>query len=137
MFVPLNSCLKTLPALLLFFTFGCVTSIPLVTPEQIARADYGRVPVSHNYQSAVKDYMQGVLFDPHTAHYRFFGEPQKGYVRISGTKNPSPVFGYLVQVGIDAKNLKGSYVGEQPYRFFIKNETLYLLNSSDNAEVVP
>ncbi|MDK2745286.1 MAG: hypothetical protein NDI90_20490 [Nitrospira sp. BO4] len=137
MFVLLKSYFKTLPALLLLLTLGCVTSIPPVTPEQIARADYGKVPARTIYQEAVKDYMQGVLFDPYTAYYRFFGEPQKGYVRISGTKNPSPVFGYLVQVGIDAKNLKGSYVGEHPYRFLIKNETLYLLNSSDNAEVVP
>ncbi|MBX3331364.1 MAG: hypothetical protein KF722_13235 [Nitrospira sp.] len=79
--------------------------------------------------------MQGVLSDPYTAHYRFLGEPQKGYAYLSGTRKP-PVFGYLVQVVINAKNLMGNYVGEQPFRFFIKNEMLYPLDTSDKAEVV-
>ena len=135
MISPLKVCLRTLSALLLLLTLGCVTSPIPVTPEQIASADYGTVPVPPTYQHAIKDYMQGVLFDPYPAHYRFVGEPQRGYAYLSGTRKP-PVFGYLVQVEIDAKNLKGRYVGEQPYRFFIKNETLYMLDTSTKAEVV-
>jgi hypothetical protein len=42
-----------------------------------------------------------------------------------------------VQVGINAKNLMGNYVGEEPYRFFIKNDILYPLSNFDKAEVVP
>src|SRR5262249_12848892 len=118
--------------LFLLCTLGCATP---VTPEQIATADYGIVPLPHIYQNAVKDYMEGVLFDPYTARYRFLGEPQKGYAYLSGTRKP-PVFGYLVQVAINAKNLWGNYMGEQPFRFFIKNEMLYPLTKSDKAEVV-
>jgi len=125
----------TIPALLLFFVLGCAMLVSPLTPEQIAGADYGTVPVSSTYQQAIKDYMQGILFDPYTAHYRFLGKPQKGYAYISGTMKP-PVFGYLVHVGIDAKNLRGRYVGEEPYRFFIKNEALYMLDKSVTAEIV-
>jgi hypothetical protein len=128
----LKACLRTFPALLLLLILGCVTP---VTPEQIASADYGEVPVAPTYQHAIKHHMQGVLWEPFTAYYRFLGEPQKGYVCLSGRMKP-PVFGYLVHVGINAKNLKGNYVGEKPYRFFIKNELLYVLSESDKAEVV-
>lgn len=125
--------LRSLPGLLLLLTVGCVTP---VTPEDIAGADYGTVPVSPIYQNAIKRFMQPFLFEPSSARFRFIGEPQKGYAYLSGRRNP-PLFGYLVHVNIDAKSLKGNYVGEQPHRFFIKNETLYVLKQSDKAEVVP
>lgn len=128
----MKTSLGCLPALLLLLTLGCVTP---VTPEQIASADYGTVPVSSIYQSAVKQLMQPVLFEPSTARFRFIGEPQKSYVYLSGGRKP-PLFGYLVRVGITAKTLKGEYAEEAPYRFFIKNEMLYLLRRSDTAEVV-
>ncbi len=97
-------CLASLAALFFLCTLGCVTP---VTPEQIASADYGTVPDPQIYQDAVKDYMEGVLFDPYTAHYRFVGEPQRGYAYLSGRRKP-PVFGYLVQVAIEDKNLWGN-----------------------------
>ena len=128
----MKTCLRTLPTLLLPLTLGCVTP---VTPEQIAGADYGEVPVASTYQHAIKRYMLGVLWEPLTASYRFLGEPQKGYAYLSGWMKP-PVFGYLVHVGINAKNMKG-YAGEKQYRFFLKNELVYLLSESDKAEVLP
>ncbi len=123
---------RSLSALLLLVTLGCVTPI---TSEQIASADYGTVPSSPTYQNAIKHFMQPLLFDPFTARFRFIGEPQKGYAYLSSRRSP-PVFGYLVHVGINAKNLMGDYVGEEPYRFFIKNDTLYPLSKFDKAEVV-
>lgn len=79
--------------------------------------------------------MQGILLDPDSARYRYIGEPQKGYAYLSGTKNP-PVFGYLVQVEIDAKSMMGIYVGKELYRFLIKNGTLYMLATSMKPKVV-
>ena len=122
-----------LPALLLLLALGCVTP---VTPEQIASADYGTVPDPSTYQKAIKQLIQPLLFDPFTARFRFIGEPQKGYAYLSGRRQP-PMFGYLVQVGINSKNMMDNHVGEEPVRFVIKNDTLYLLNNSDKAEVVP
>jgi len=135
MISPLKTSLRTVPALLLLLTLGCITSPIPVTPEQIASADYGTVPVPPAYQDAIKGYMQEILFDPRTARYRFVGEPQRGYAYLLGRRKP-PVFGYLVQVEIDAKNLKGRYTGERSYRFFIKDETLYPLDTSTKTEVV-
>lgn len=125
--------LRCLPVLLLLLTLGCVTP---VTPEQMASADYGPVPVSPTYQNAIKHLIQPLLLEPFTARFRFVGEPQKGYAYLSGWRQP-PMFGYLVHVGINAKNMMGNYVGEEQYRFFIKNGTLYMLHTTDKAEVVP
>lgn len=125
--------LRCLPLLFLLVTLGCVTP---VTPEQMANADYGTVPVSPTYQIAIKHLMQPYFYEPVTARFRFVGEPQKGYVYLSGWRQP-PIFGYLVHVGISAKTLMGNDAGEEPYRFFIKNDMLFLLNKSDTAEVVP
>ena len=118
--------------LLLLLTLGCVTP---VTPEQIAGADYGTVPEASIYQKAIQDLVQQSLLEPFPARIRVIREPQKGYAYLSGRRKP-PEFGYIVHVGITAKNLMGEYRSEKPHRFFIKNEALYLLNKSDKAEVV-
>ncbi|MBS0149617.1 MAG: hypothetical protein JSR31_01675 [Nitrospira sp.] len=123
---------RSLLILLLLLVAGCVTP---VTPEQIASADYGTVPESSVYQKAIQDLVQQSLLEPFPARLRFIGEPQKGYAYLSGRRKP-PEFGYIVHVGITAKNLMGEYGGEKPRRFFIKNEALYLLNESDKVEVV-
>ncbi|MBX3307594.1 MAG: hypothetical protein KF751_16245 [Nitrospira sp.] len=124
--------LRSLLALLLLFTVGCVTP---VTPEQIAGADYGTVPEASIYQKAIQDLVQQSLLEPFPARIRIIREPQKGYAYLSGRRKP-PEFGYIVHVGITAKNFMGEYRSEKPQQFFIKNETLYLLNKSDRAEVV-
>ena len=118
--------------LLLLLTLGCVTP---VTPEQIAGADYGTVPEASLYQKAIQDLVQQSLLEPFPARIRVIREPQKGYAYLSGRRKP-PEFGYIVHVGITAKNLMGEYRGEETHRLFIKNDTLYLLNKSDRAEVV-
>lgn len=124
--------LRNLPALLLLLTVGCATPL---TPEQIASADYGTTPEPSVYRKAIQDLVQQLLLEPFPARFRFTEEPQKGYVYLSGRRQP-PVFGYIVQVKISARNFRGEYASEEPYRFFIKNDTLYLLNKSDQAEVV-
>ncbi|NGZ08210.1 MAG: hypothetical protein CV088_02350 [Nitrospira sp. LK70] len=134
MISPLNVCLRTVLALFLLLTLGCITPPVPVTPEQIASADYGAVPVSPAYQDAIKRLMHGILLDPDAARYQFVGEPQRGYVYLSGKK--PPVFGYLVHVEINAKSMMGFYVGKKPYRFLIKNGSLYMLPPFVKAEAV-
>ncbi len=129
---PLKANLRSLLVLLLLLTLGCVTP---VTPEQIAGADYGTVPEASIYQKAIQDLVQQSLLEPFPARIRIIREPQKGYAYLSGRRKP-PEFGYIVHAGITAKNFMGEYRSEKPQRFFIKNETLYLLNESDKADVV-
>jgi hypothetical protein len=122
--------LQLAPVLLFVLLSACATP---VSPEQIASADYGKLP--SNYQHAIIGYMQVILFDPYSAHYRVFGDPVKGYAYVSGTREP-PVFGYLVTVGINAKNGRGAYVGEKPYIFLFHNDQLWTLDEYHEGIVV-
>lgn len=104
------------------FLSSCAT-VP--TEDQIDTADYGSYP--SNYQTAIMNSMNAILFDPYSAVYRF-GTPYKGYAYVNGSLKP-PVFGYLVNVGINAKNRMGGYVGEKPHTFFFKDDSLWNLQS--------
>ena len=122
--------LKIIPVLFVVLISGCKTSI---SPEQIASADYGKLP--SNYQEAIKGHMKTLLFDPDSAHYRFVDDPIKGYAYVLGTLDP-PVFGQLVTVRINAKGRLGEYVGEKPYTFLFKNEKFWMLSEFITREVV-
>ena len=98
---------------IVLFLLACAT-VP--TPEQISEADYGSYP--DNYQEIVKAYYSQRLFDPYSAHYRWIKPPSKGYFSEFGQFK----FGYIVFVGINAKNRMGGYVGEQQESILIKND---------------
>lgn len=85
----------------------------------IDAADYGIHP--SNYQEIVKAYFQGILKDPYSAQYRF-SEPYKAYLRAAPIVGGNPkTFGYIAEVGVNAKNSYGGYTGEKQYRIFIRN----------------
>jgi hypothetical protein len=98
-----GSFMLSLMAVALLLT-SCATA---PTKEQMANASYGSYPT--NYQASITNYMSNLLFDPYSAVYRF-GSPYKGYAYVNGTLKP-PMFGYLVDVGINAKNRMSGYVG--------------------------
>jgi|CXWL01.1.fsa_nt_gi hypothetical protein len=109
---------------------GCVST---ATPEQLASADYGTI--TPTYKEAIQNYMVGVLIDPESGRYRYFGEPIKGYAFVRGTINP-PEFGYLVNVGINAKNRMGGYSGEKLYAFLFKNSQFWMLSDYTAREII-
>jgi hypothetical protein len=110
---------------------GCVHT--LATPQQIAQADYGTLGSS--YKDAIQNSMQTVLFDPESARYRYLGTPVRGcaIVAIGG----QPVFGYLVEVNINAKNRLGGYVGEDTFTFLVRNDEVWRLSYFTPKQVTP
>lgn len=96
---------------------GCATT--KLTPEQAAKADYGEYP--SDYQKIVEDHFSHSLFDPYSAHYRF-EKPYQGFSTKAPIVGGGPdKFGWLVEVGVNAKNRLGGYVGEKQFRLLIKN----------------
>ena len=94
---------------------GCAAT---VSQQEIAGADYGQYPA--DYEQTIKNAMSGLLKDPYSAVYRF-GMPMKGYARdgiIAGGKSH---FGYIIPVGVNAKNSYGGYTGEKMYYFLINS----------------
>lgn len=108
--------LRYITLLVVLLVAGCVR---LPTLEQVANADYGVEP--KNYEEQLRAYFTSTLNDPYSAVYTF-SPPSRGYV------NNAPIFGggvkdfgYLINVGVNAKNQFGGYVGMQTHRFFFKN----------------
>ena len=102
----------------ILFVGSCTTMNPKPTPEQLQNADYGRYP--DDYQDIVKEYYSRVLFDPYSAHYRWMKPPYKGYFQMFGKLK----YGYIVHVGVNAKNRFGGYVGEKQEGILIYNDVV-------------
>ena len=106
---------------------GCAT---MPTQQEIANLDYG-APLTIDYERVIKGYFEKVLFDPYSAHYNF------GYPRTYWLKKP-PLLGggidagYMVFVGVNAKNRMGGYVGMKEYGFLFKdNQIIKILQPSE------
>lgn len=97
---------------------GCQTAP--VSPSLVAAGDYG--PYPDNYKEIIQAHWQPILKDPYSAQYRYSGPPFKCYMRDAPVSGGEPkYFGYCVIYAMNAKNSYGAYIGEQTYRFFIKN----------------
>jgi len=91
------------------------------TAEQIAAADYGRVP--KDPQQTVMEFMKMVLVDSTSAQYDKWSNVSKGWF-----KNFSGIYyGYKGCVYINAKNSLGGYRGFRPYLYIIKDDKIILL----------
>jgi hypothetical protein len=96
---------------------GCATPPATVTQN----ADYGQFPT--DYKLSVRSFLQTYLKDPESARVRYLTEPIKAYNRAAPIAGGNPLqFGYLVVVGVNAKNSYGGYTGEQPMRLLIKDD---------------
>ena len=83
---------------------GCAT---MPTRDQIANLDYG-VPISIDYEQAIKQYCSNVLFDPYSAIYEFHS-PQQYWLQQPPLLGGKLIAGYMVFVDINAKNRMGGY----------------------------
>ena len=105
--------------LLATFTInGCATP---PSEEQISSLDHGAPP--QNYEAIIREYFDGVLFDPYSAHYDF-EPPVQYWVKEAPLLGGGLYAGYLVRVGVNAKNRVGGYVGKQMYGFLLKDERI-------------
>ena len=97
---------------------GCATP---PSEQQLSNIDYGASPI--NYESAIKKYFEDSLFDPYSAHYDF-ELPEQMWVKDSPLRGGRLSAGYMVRVGINAKNRLGGYTGKKMYGFIIKDERI-------------
>ncbi|MCG2739114.1 MAG: hypothetical protein L6300_02615 [Syntrophaceae bacterium] len=113
--------------LLILLVAGCAT-IP--TQQEIANLNYGE-PITIDYQSVIKDYFEKVLFDPYSAHYDF-GNPRTFWMKEPPLYGGGLYAGYMVIVGVNARNRMGGYVGMQEYGFIFKdNQIIKILRPED------
>jgi hypothetical protein len=104
----------TIPTL---FLAALLTGCATVSKEESAMADFGPYPVTYEFD--IKNLESKQLLDPNSATYDF-SEPRKGVWRQGLLAGGKKYYGWIVQVGINGKNLYGGYVGEHTYYFFFE-----------------
>ena len=113
--------------LLILLVAGCAT---MPTQQEIANLNYG-APLTIDYQSVIRTYFEKVLFDPYSAHYNF-GNPQTYWLKQPPLLGGGLYAGYMVFVGVNAKNRMGGYVGMKEYGFLFKdNQIIKILQPED------
>ena len=88
------------------------------TAEQIAAADYGRVP--KDPQQTVKEYLKTVLPDSESAQYYKWSNLSKTWVR--DYHSGGILYGYRGCVYINSRNGFGVYDGSKAYLYTIRND---------------
>lgn len=112
--------MKGIVLLTFVLLFGCYKAPTL---DELKKADYGQYP--SNYEALVKQCMEGKLFDPGAAMYKFT-PPVKGYTNRAPMQGGDvDKFGYWVAAEINGKNRFGGYTGYQAHRFFIRAGDIY------------
>jgi len=121
--------MKSLIALLplLVVLGGCATP---PSPAEIANLDFGSPP--QQYEATIKKYFDSTLLDPYTAHYDF-DKPRKYWIKDPPLKGGQIHAGYLVLVGVNAKNQHGAFVGRHDFGFIIKDEVI--IKTMDEIEL--
>ncbi len=102
----------------ILITSGCATA---PTQQELNSLNYGQPP--QNYEDTIKSYFNKVLFDPYSAHYTF-EPPQTYYVKEAPLMGGHLYAGYLVRVGVNAKNQMGGYTGEEAWGFIFNDERI-------------
>jgi len=104
---------------------GCATSPP--TQEQLESADYGAPISQQDAKRQATEFFQSHLRDPGSAQYRW-GDVERGWQRHAPIHGGRIVYGYTLEVDVNAKNAFGGYVGFRKYRFTFRDgqiETIY------------
>lgn len=96
---------------------GCAATA--ITREEVQAMDFG--PYPDKYEEAVPALFSTMLKDPYSARYRYTKGPYKAYLREAPVAGGKPVvFGYIVEVWVNAKNSFGGYTGDKFYRVFLR-----------------
>lgn len=120
-----RTCLIT-SLLAVFLASGCgaLEKLPTPTAAELAAADYGIDTSQAEAERVAREFMANTLRDPYSAQYQF-GPVQKGYIHEtdltwSGFESDI-IYGYLMFMKVNAKNLMGAYTGFVTYRFFFRD----------------
>jgi len=108
--------MKKLVWLLCAFFMGMCTANSLCAETPSADTErYGRYPT--DYKEIVMKWLDTQLIDASSARIEWSGDPQPANL---GTKD-QPLYGYLVNFKVNARNRFGAYTGMQSHGALIRN----------------
>jgi len=117
---------KIIISLIFLVCCGCVTTH---IQEPI---DYGR-PLTKDFKPFIRSYFEEFLIDPSSVTYDF-QEPKKAYIKKTFVWSYPTITGYLIVVGVNAKNAFGGYTGKKYYGFMFKNDIFIRIITSEEME---
>jgi len=97
---------------------ACASGPP--TQAELVSADYGASISQGDAVAKAKQFFSRYLKDPLSAQFEW-GNVQPGWWRHAPIHGGGLVFGYVLEVNVNAKNSFGAYTGFRPYAFVFKN----------------
>ncbi len=107
---------------LAYLAIGCSCTKPM------PKFYYGSAIEQNDAEKTVINYLQRVLYDPYSARLRF-GNVYQGYFQTTPTTGCKVYYGYVLNVGVNAKNRYGGYVGEKLYTFVFYDQRIIYVNN--------
>ena len=98
---------------------GLTDCLPPSEAEQM-NADYGEIVSQVQAEKLVVTGLEKILFDPYSAFYKF-SRIKRGWRNLSTC---SRIFGYYIEVDVNAKNRYGGYTGYQRRSAIIRDGVL-------------
>jgi len=90
------------------------------TAEEQAAADYGPEPDWYTCRAAIRILIQGVLKDPGSAEFRWYGF-ERAWWGSRGLFGPGITYGWRMAVDVNAKNSFGAYTGYETWWFYFRD----------------
>lgn len=97
---------------------ACASGPP--TKKELADANYGSAITTEEAKEKAENFLSDRLKDPNSAQYQW-GNIYQGWIRHAPIHGGDLLFGYILDVNVNAKNSFGGYVGFKPYRFVFYN----------------
>ena len=110
-----------LASFIMLFLSACASGPP--TQQQLATADYGAPISQKDAQDLATQFLFRILKDPYSAQYQW-GSFDQGWIREAPMHGGRLVFGYKLDVSVNAKNSYGGYGGFKPYTFVFYNGSI-------------
>lgn len=117
---------------------GCETpgpTHPQITQQQFNTLDFGP-PLTADYKKAVKQYFSDKLFDPYSAVYDNFSNPQKYWIADPYSSGGKQYVGYIIFLNVNAKNRMGGYVGAKKYGFLFRDNAIIKVMEPEEFGIV-
>lgn len=102
--------------ILIFISLAFVGCTIAPTTLELEHADYGQAPTTQAIAQGVNAWLVPRLKDPTSARFEF-GQLKKGWVALQ----QQVVFGYTIDLTVNARNSFGGYAGPKLYRAFFRN----------------
>jgi hypothetical protein len=100
---------------------SCATGPP--TKIELESADYGSSITQNEAQKLAEKFLYQHLKDPYSAKCNW-SNVYKGWLREAIINGSGLIFGYILDVDVNAKNSYGGYVGIKKYHFVFYNGSI-------------